>query len=204
MHLRRSTMGALADSAFDRDMTTYLAGRTPATKSLSTSTPRSSRMFSITLAAVVGTGAMGGVFFAFSSFVMAGLHRLPPAEGLAAMQSINVTAVRPVFMGGLFGTALLCVILFVSGLRSWHHSRSVLLLAGSALYLLGAIVLTAAYHVPLNDSLAKLDPHGLQAADQWNHYVTNWTLWNHVRAGASLAAAACFALALAVPDDSTD
>jgi uncharacterized membrane protein len=158
-------------------------------------------MFSITLAAVVGCGAMGGVFLAFSSFVMAGLHRLPPNEGLAAMQSINVTAVTPVFMASLFGTALLCVILAIKALRTWGQPRSVFLLAGSLLYLIGAIVLTAAYHVPLNDSLAKLDPHSVSSVSQWNHYVTNWTRWNHVRAGASLAAAACFALALAVGND---
>lgn len=38
---------------------------------------------------------MGGVLYAFSSFVMAGLKRLPPDHGMTAMQSINVTAVRP-------------------------------------------------------------------------------------------------------------
>ena len=53
--------------------------------------------------------AMGGVFFAFSAFVMQALARLPPAQGIAAMQSINVAAVTPPFMVALFGTALACL-----------------------------------------------------------------------------------------------
>ncbi len=34
-------------------------------------------------------GLVAGVFFAFSTFVMSGLARLPPADGIRAMQSIN-------------------------------------------------------------------------------------------------------------------
>jgi uncharacterized membrane protein len=158
-------------------------------------------MSPITFAAVLGCGAMGGVFYAFSSFVMAGLHRLPPAQGIEAMRSVNITAVRPPFMLGLFGTAALCVILAIRGLRTWGEPRSVYLLAGAGLYLIGAIVLTAAYHVPLNDSLAKLDPQGVHAVSQWNHYVSHWTLMNHVRALASVGAALAFTVALTVHDE---
>ncbi|GAA4986027.1 hypothetical protein [Actinopolymorpha pittospori] len=40
----------------------------------------------------VGSGLVGGVFFGFSTFVMQALRRLPSAQGLAAMQAINVAA----------------------------------------------------------------------------------------------------------------
>lgn len=153
---------------------------------------------SLTFLAAIGTAAMGGVFFAFSSFVMAGLARLPAAEGLAAMQSINITAVRPAFMTGLFGTAALCLALAVRAGTTWGDRRAALLLAGSLLYLLGAIGLTAGYHVPLNDALAKLDPHSAGAAGHWTHYVESWTRWNHLRAASSLAAAAAFTAALLI------
>jgi uncharacterized membrane protein len=46
--------------------------------------------FVLTVVAALGCGLNAGVFFAFSSFVMAALRRLPPAQGIAAMQSINV------------------------------------------------------------------------------------------------------------------
>ena len=150
----------------------------------------------MTLAAVVGCGAIGGVFFAFSAFVMAGLNRLPSARGIAAMQSINITAVRPGLMIGLFGTAALCVVLGIYAGLHWGDRRSAFLLAGSLLYLGCAVVVTAAANVPLNDSLANLDPNSSGAASQWAHYVSSWTAWNHVRMVGSLAAAASFVLAL--------
>ena len=42
-----------------------------------------------TLATTLGCGLNAGVFFAFSTFVMPALKRLPAAQGIAAMQSIN-------------------------------------------------------------------------------------------------------------------
>jgi len=41
------------------------------------------------LLAALGSGVVAGVFFAFSSFVIPALARLPPAQGVLAMQSIN-------------------------------------------------------------------------------------------------------------------
>lgn len=153
-------------------------------------------MRNLTLIAAVGTGAMGGVFFAFSSFVMAGLGRLPTPQAVSAMQSINITAVRPPFMLALFGTAGVCLVLTVRGATGWGDRRALLLMAGGALYLVGAIVLTAGYHVPLNDKLAKLDPNSAAAVGQWKDYLHHWTLLNHVRTAASLGAAASFIAAL--------
>jgi uncharacterized membrane protein len=136
------------------------------------------------------------VFFAFSAFVLAGLQRLPPAQGIAAMQSINVTAVRPVFMTVLFGTGVVAAAAAVLSYRVWGGRSALLLVAGAALYLLAAIVLTAAYHVPLNDSLAALDPQAPDAAARWDSYLSSWTAANHLRGLGCLAASAAFALAL--------
>jgi uncharacterized membrane protein len=40
----------------------------------------------ITVLAAVGSGLMAGLLFAFSNFVMKALTRLPPEQGMAAMQ----------------------------------------------------------------------------------------------------------------------
>jgi uncharacterized membrane protein len=150
----------------------------------------------ITVSAAVGCGAVGGVFYAFSALVMSGLTRLHGTAGLAAMKSINITAVRPPLMIALFGSAILCVALAVRAIMTWGDRRAVLLLAGAALYLVGAIVLTAAYNVPLNNHLAGVSVHAQDAVAQWHSYAHNWTIANHIRAAASLAATACFILAL--------
>jgi uncharacterized membrane protein len=145
------------------------------------------------LAAALGSALMGGVFFAFSSFVMAGLARLPAPQGIAAMQAINVTAVTPAFMAALFGTALLCLALAILALI---RGGSLYLVAGTALYLAGAIIVTMICNVPRNNLLAALDPGSADAARIWSAYLTEWVRWNHVRGVASMAAAACFIFAL--------
>ncbi len=43
----------------------------------------------------LGSALVAGVFFAFSTFVMKALGRLQPEQGIAAMQSINVTVLNP-------------------------------------------------------------------------------------------------------------
>ncbi len=49
------------------------------------------------LLSAVGCGLMAGFFFAFSICVMKALEALPPAQGIAAMQSINVAVINPCF-----------------------------------------------------------------------------------------------------------
>ena len=46
----------------------------------------------LSLFAALGCAMMSGVFFAFSTFVMKALARLPAEQGVAAMQAINVAA----------------------------------------------------------------------------------------------------------------
>jgi uncharacterized membrane protein len=142
-----------------------------------------------------------GVFFAFSTFVMQGLARLPPAQGMQAMQSINVTAVTPAFMSVLFGTAVAAMAAGVTALLSWQRPGSGWLLLGGVLYVLGVIGVTAAFNVPRNDALAAVEPARADAALLWARYMSGWTAWNHVRAVAALGALVCFILALRAAAD---
>ena len=152
----------------------------------------------LVLGSAIGCGLLAGVFFAFSAFVMAGLDRLGAAPGIAAMQSINVTAVRPPLMLALFGTAALCVVVAFRAFTGAGPGSTTLALGGCALYLVGAVGVTAAANVPLNDTLAALHAHQAGAAGEWNHYWTAWTAWNHVRTLCSMLACAAFAASLAV------
>jgi uncharacterized membrane protein len=105
-------------------------------------------LYAATLATALGCGLVAGVFFAFSSFVMPALKRLPPAHGIAAMQSINKLAVTPAFMTALFGTAVACLGLAAWAVISMGERPAALVLAGSALYLVGAIGVTIARKRP--------------------------------------------------------
>jgi len=156
-----------------------------------------SLLHGVTLVATLGCGLSAGVFFAFSAFIMPALGRLPPAQGIAAMQSINKLAVTPAFMTALFGTALACLGLAVWAVVIWGEHAAAWVFAGSALYLAGVIGVTIVANVPLNDALAAVDPGSdAAAAGGWGRYLGRWTAWNHVRATASLGASGLLAVAL--------
>ncbi len=146
--------------------------------------------------AAIGSGLMAGVFFAFSTFVMAGLVRLPSAQGLAAFQSVNRAASHPLLMAALFGTALTCLGLVVWAVSDRGEPGFGWVLAGSASYVLGALVVTIARNVPMNLALERFSADDPEAAERWTGYATRWTRWNHVRTLASLCAAALLTLAL--------
>ena len=150
----------------------------------------------IAFVAAIGSGLVAGVFFAFSTFVMKALARLPSNQGIAAMQSINVIVLNRWFLGAFLGTAVLSAIALCLALLDWQTSHAIYLLAGGLSYLAGSLFVTIAFNVPKNESLAKLDPVSGASAEAWTQYISEWTRWNHVRTAASLASAAFFTLAL--------
>jgi uncharacterized membrane protein len=152
---------------------------------------------SVVLLAAVGAATVGGVFFAFSTFVMRALAGLPPAHGVAAMQRINVVVLNTLFLGTMFGTAVLQGLSGLLALVAWVPGRSPLLLAAAIVYVVGSVGVTMAANVPRNDRLASMPADSDEARDYWPIYVREWTFWNHVRTAASLAAAACSMGALA-------
>ena len=153
-------------------------------------------IFLVTLVAALGCGLVAGAFFAFSTFIMAALERLPAPQGIAAMKSINITVINVWFMGALFGTAALCLVAAVMAVRQWGEPDSGFLLAGALNYLIVTILVTVAFNVPLNDGLADMDPDSAAGATLWSTYLTDWTRWNHVRTVGALAAMASFIVAL--------
>ncbi|MCA8918407.1 MAG: DUF1772 domain-containing protein [Planctomycetes bacterium] len=141
-----------------------------------------------TLACAIGSALVAGMFYAFSTFIMNALRRLPTAGGIAAMQQINITVITPWFMGAFFGTAVLCLVLGAAALLDWKGTTSILLLSGSGLYLIGTIAVTIAFNVPRNDALAAVEAGDAAATNLWSTYLSEWTIWNHVRTAAAIAA----------------
>jgi len=163
-----------------------------------TSNPRAAHLAvarALTVAAALGCGLVGGIFYAFSTFIMTALARLPPAEGVAAMQSINVAVINPWFMVAFFGTA---VVSLASTTLGWILSSSgqlklnlFLQILGSVLYIVGTIGVTGTCNVPRNHKLAAMEAFNVEAT-VWGDYVSEWTAWNHIRTAASALASVCF------------
>ncbi|MGI9657763.1 MAG: DUF1772 domain-containing protein [Gaiellaceae bacterium] len=143
----------------------------------------------LAITTAVGAGLNGGIFFAFSTFVMSALRRLPAPEGITAMQEINVTAVTAAFMSLFFGTAVLSVAVIVTAVADWSSPATALAVIGAAIYLVGAIGTTVTFNVPRNDALAAVNARAGDAAELWRRYHTSWTAGNHVRTVSCLAAA---------------
>jgi len=149
-----------------------------------------------TFAAALASGLVAGVFWAFSSFIMAGLSRLTPPQGISAMSSINVTVIGSGFLITLLVTAVASIALAIANLAAWQGSSSWLYLAACFIYLVGVVGVTMACNVPLNESLAHVDPTSAEAAAMWARFVPSWTAWNHVRTLSAFAASAAYVAGL--------
>lgn len=139
----------------------------------------------LTAVTTIGSAAVGGIFYAFSSFVMPGLNRTGSASAITAMRGINAEAqANAPFLVLFFGTTVLAVILGIVALVQLGRPGSAYLLAGAVLAVLPAVI-TVAFNVPLNDRL----DDGLA----WQAYLVPWSAWNHGRTVTALLGAALLA-----------
>lgn len=149
-----------------------------------------------TIAAIVGSALIGGIFFAFSNFIMKALGRVPSAEGTRAMQAINVTVLNPGFLGIFLGTAVISLILAVVAIAEWETASSPYVLGGAAAYIGGTWLVTGMGNVPLNNQLAAVKPDDTESSKVWGHYLKHWVKLNTQRTGAALLAAVLFSIGL--------
>jgi uncharacterized membrane protein len=150
-------------------------------------------------AAAIGSAAVGGLFYAFSTFVMRGLDRADPVDAITAMRGINAEApVNAPFLLMFFGSALLAMGVGVAAAARLDQPGNGYLLAGAVFGVI-AVIVTVAFNVPLNNRLDAVNPAALTAADavrDWQAYLGPWTAWNHVRSVSGLVAAALFLIGL--------
>jgi uncharacterized membrane protein len=153
----------------------------------------------LTTIAAIGSAAVGGLFYAFSTFVMRGLDRTDPVDAITAMRGINAEAqANAPFLVFFLGSALLAVGVGVVAATRLGQPGSGYLLAG-AIFGVVAVIVTMAFNVPLNNHLDAVNPVGLSAADaarEWQAYLSTWTAWNHVRSASGFVAAALLLVGL--------
>jgi uncharacterized membrane protein len=148
----------------------------------------------LSVIAVVGSGLVSGLLFAFSNFVMQALRELPAEAGQQAMQRVNVRIINPIFLFAFMGSTGACALLVVLCVTHWGAPSVAWLMAGSLAYLVGPFGVTVAFNVPLNNILAVAKPH--EATTAWPRYATRWLKWNHVRTGLGAVATTLLAIGL--------
>jgi uncharacterized membrane protein len=137
--------------------------------------------------AALGSGLVAGTLFAFSTFVMSALSRLPPADAIRAMQAINAGILRSAFMPVFLGAAAAALAAAAAALFTpAPPAARFLACAAALLYLAGVIAVTLARNVPLNDALQAFA--GGDPAEAWRQYLGPWMRWNHLRTAAATAA----------------
>ena len=148
------------------------------------------------VAALLGSAIIGGVFFAFSSFIMKAFARVPAREGIAAMQSINVVVLNPSFLGTFMGTAVVSLMIVGLAVIEWGTPSSPWYLAGALLYFVGTFLVTGLGNVPMNNRLAEVSNTDPTTVSVWEHYLDRWTRLNTIRTAAAVAAVLMFTLVL--------
>ena len=149
-----------------------------------------------TVIALLGSALIGGIFFAFSSFIMKALARVPSAQGIAAMQSINTMVLSPSFLAAFMGTAATSLLVALLAVAVWETPSAPWLVTGALLYLTGTFLLTGLGNVPLNNRLAAVQSNDPAEIEVWERYLDRWTLLNSARTVAAICAALMFTVGL--------
>ena len=103
------------------------------------------------------TALIAGLFYGYTYSVNLGLGKLSDREYIAAMNSINVQIINPLFMASFMGTLLLLPISAYLSYSPGMNIRFILLVSAALVYAIGVFGVTMFGNVPLNDALARLN-----------------------------------------------
>jgi uncharacterized membrane protein len=137
------------------------------------------------LLALLATALIAGFFYTYSISVMPGLLATDSISAVRAMQGINATIRTPIFAFAFFGALLFPLL---TAVFSRERTQLALLAAAIVVYGAGALAVTFIVNVPMNEALATQTPAAANASTIWQAYEAPWTLWNHLRAAASVLA----------------
>ena len=131
---------------------------------------------------VLAYALVGGVFLAFSDFIMRALSVTSGHGGAEAMQAINREVFRWVFMTLFLGLAAISLVLSIYAVVSLTGPSATLIAAAGLVYLVGCFGVTVVFNVPMNDALAGKDLSQQSTHAYWSGtYLPRWTFWNTVR-----------------------
>ena len=129
--------------------------------------------------AIISFGFIGGVYFAFSFFVMHSLNKHNPSEAIKIMNSINQVILKSPFIILFFFSSFIALVLFIDNLIS----KTLISDQGfaSLIFVVGMFLCTALKNVPLNRKLNDFHDSKNDPEAEWMYYYKHWLKWNHVR-----------------------
>ena len=132
--------------------------------------------------AILAYALVGGVFLAFSDFIMRSLSLTGGTGGVEAMQVINREVFRWVFMALFLGMAVVSLAIVGYGATNIAHPSGGLILLAGLVYLIGCFGVTVFFNVPMNEALAGMNLSEDATRTYWTGtYLPRWIFWNTVR-----------------------
>lgn len=141
------------------------------------------------------SAVVGGVFSAFSEFIMAGLLRTEPAGGIEAMQHINRTVLKTQFVAGIISISIFSVLFAVYAAFYVSGSAQLVLIIAPLVYVPSVFLMTMFGNVPMNNKLDRLAHNAPDSVQYWKRYGRVWTKLNHVRSIGSILTAGLYVVA---------
>jgi uncharacterized membrane protein len=148
--------------------------------------------------ALLASGLMAGLFYAYSVSVIWGLNRADPRAAIDSFNGINVAILNPLFLLVFIGVPVLGGLTAILFWQSGHSAATWMFAASAIVYAVGTLGVTMGINVPMNDALAKaVVPQDIAAARQvWDAFAAGWMPWNHIRAVAATLSLLLAALGL--------
>ncbi|MEM8837632.1 MAG: anthrone oxygenase family protein [Pseudomonadota bacterium] len=142
----------------------------------------------LTQFSILAFAILGGVFLAFSDFLMRSLK-------MEAMQSINREVFRYIFIPLFLAMVPVSIVLAVSAYLTLPNSHW--FIAAALIYSLGAFAVTMFGNVPMNNKLEALGSDTEEGLSYWeNRYLPVWTLYNSIRTAACILASGVLLFAM--------
>lgn len=132
------------------------------------------------------SAVVGGVFSAFSEFVMPALLGAAPASGIEAMQQINQKVIKTQFVLGILSIGPLSLLLAIYSIMHFEGYIQFMLILAPIVYVSTVFLVTMLGNVPMNNKLKVFDHQSFEAKIYWKKYGRNWTRLNHIRSMGSI------------------
>ena len=140
---------------------------------------------------ILAYALVGGVFLAFSDFIMRSLSLTSGTNGMETMQTINREVFRWIFMALFLGMAAVSLLIIGYAATNLNVPAGTLIILAGIIYLIGCFGVTVVCNVPMNEALARMDLSSTTTREYWTTvYLPRWTFWNTIRTLACVLSAA--------------